>query len=393
MFSNRKTPLAWHNLTHSWRRLLVAVGGLGFAVLLVFMQNGFRYALFDSAVRLIRELDADLVIVSSAHRGLVSLETFDETRVYQARGCPGVAGVYPFYLFYGGEWKLAGEISQRIRLLACDPAAPVFPPNSKIQGQLPLLSEPGTALFDGQGKLKKYGVRLLPNGQLDHSSAEVGGKNVEVVGSFALGTDFVSDGTLIVSDRTLAKCYPARSPGRPALAAVDLGVVQLEPGADAAAARDRLAALLPGDVKVRTKAEFLDDEREFWNRSTPIGYIFFLGMGLGFVVGVIICYQVIGTDVADHLAEFATLKAMGYRNAFFIGFIFQESLYLTVLGFLPGMAASWGLYQALEWLTGLPLDLTPGRAAAVFGFTALMCVLSGCLVIRKVFDADPAELY
>jgi putative ABC transport system permease protein len=55
-----KTPLAWKNLTHDVRRLLVAIGGVAFAVLLMFTQVGFQNALFDSQVKLIDDIEGDI---------------------------------------------------------------------------------------------------------------------------------------------------------------------------------------------------------------------------------------------------------------------------------------------------------------------------------------------
>ncbi len=73
---------------------------------------------------------------------------------------------------------------------------------------------------------------------------------------------------------------------------------------------------------------------------------------MGFIVGVIICYQVIYSDIADHMPEFATLKAMGYPNRYFIGLVLQMSLYLSLIGYLPGLLVSAALYQGLATLDG-----------------------------------------
>jgi putative ABC transport system permease protein len=155
----------------------------------------------------------------------------------------------------------------------------------------------------------------------------------------------------------------------------------------------QLRQLLPIDVKVMTKDQFVQAEQDFWSVSTPIGYVFSFGVVLGFLVGVIICYQILYADIADHLREYATLKAMGYRGLFFTGVVLEEALLLSLFGFLPALILSEVLYRALGSLTGLLLQLTPGRAASVLGLTMAMCVVSGLLTIRKVLAADPAELF
>ena len=164
-------------------------------------------------------------------------------------------------------------------------------------------------------------------------------------------------------------------------------------GADPQEVKRRLAARLPDDVAVYTKAEMIERERNFWSHSTPIGYIFLLGTVIGFLVGMVICYQIINADIADHMPEFATLKAMGYRNRYFVGFVLMESVYLSLLSFVPGMLVSLGLYEALARSTGLLMILNVPRAASVLLLTLAMCVASGCLAMRKVLAADPAELF
>jgi putative ABC transport system permease protein len=116
-------------------------------------------------------------------------------------------------------------------------------------------------------------------------------------------------------------------------------------------------------------------------------------MVLGFVVGMVICYQILAGDVADHAAEYATLKAIGYPNRYLSGVVLQEALILAAAGFVPGMAVTFGIYLLLAELTGLPLRLTPGRFGLVLGLTVVMCVASGLLALRKVQTVDPAEVF
>jgi putative ABC transport system permease protein len=102
---------------------------------------------------------------------------------------------------------------------------------------------------------------------------------------------------------------------------------------------------------------------------------------------------VLSSDVADHLREYATLKAVGYPGRFFLGIVFEEAVILGVLGFVPGWLASMGLYAAVAARTGLPMDLTAARAGAVLLGTVLMCTLAGALATRRLARANPAELF
>ncbi len=381
-----RTPLAWRNLTHKVRRLLLAAGGIGFAVLLIFMQLGFQGALFDSVVQVPRALNADLVMVGASKYTITIKETFSRRRLTTALACPGVAAVRSLYYDNRFAWKdLHTGNEYQIRVLAFDPQQQVLLLPEVNQQQAKLLI-PGRVLFDRLSK-SDYG-HPTPG-----TIGEYAGKRMEVVGLFSLGTDFANDANLFMSDTQYFEAVypPARQ--QQALEQIDMGLIQLAPGADPESVLAKLRQILPIDVKVMTKVNFIEAEREFWRNSTPIGYVFSFGVVLGFLVGVIICYQILYADISDHLREYATLKAMGYRPRFFTGVVLEEALLLSLLGFLPALLLSEVLYQGLSSVTGLLLQLTVGRAAAVLGLTMIMCMVSGLLTIRKVLSADPAELF
>ncbi len=388
----RRVPLAWKNLTHRWRRLAVALSGIGFAVVLMFMEIGFKNALFDSPIKIIQELDADIFLINAAKYAITVELPFSQQRIYQARQCPGVAGCYPLYIetFYA-KWKPFGRKGHPIRVLAYELGDPVFLTAEVIESG-EALREPQTALVDTHSKAKF----MIPDSReelLKQRGAELCDRAIRLVGTFQLGTDFAIEGNLIMSQTNFASYFPQRTAGGDPLSVVDLGIVQVAPNADIRVVQRKLRQMLPDDVAVFTKQEVIDREINFWKRSTPIGYIFLVGTIMGFVVGVIICYQTLYSDVTDHLAEFATLKAMGYGKRYFIALVLMESLYLSVLSFLPGLLVSLALYHVLAWYTGLLMILNFERAAVVFLLTAAMCVASGCMAMRKVLTADPAELF
>ena len=373
---------------------MVALAGIGFAVVLMFMQMGFRNALFYSTVKIVTDMDADMLLVNRARYTLPARKSFDFKRILQARSCPGVAAVYPLYTeSFGTEWEPApGGKPYSIRVIAFDPDDPVFL-TPEVRAQAAVLRQPDVALIDSRSK-NQYGIPATLPRLRQQSGAELANHAIRLAGTFPMGTDFVNDGNLIMSSANLARFFPLRAPGADPLSAVDLGIVKVQPDADLPAVCRELSRRFRGtELSVYLKPELIDKEIAFWDRSTPIGYIFAVGTVMGFVVGMIICYQILYADIADHMSEFATLKAMGYRNRFFIGLVLQMSLYLSIVGYLPGLAVSWTIYQALAHGTGLLLELKLSQAALVFLLTLGMCTASGCLAMRKVMEADPAELF
>jgi putative ABC transport system permease protein len=393
----RKTPLAWKNLTHDWRRLLVAVLGIGFAVVLMFTQVGFQNALFDSQVKIIDDLVGDIFLVSPAKYTLAAEKRFPIELVNQAGSCPGVAGAYPLYT----ELTLS-------RLKDLDPGAsrkgyplrsigfrlehPIFK-SQQIRDQLDALRSPGSALIDVHSKRANFDFPYDDPAALLAARAELNGRQLHLVGTFDLGTDFAHDGNLVMSAENFARFFPERLQGRDPLSVVDVGIVHVVPGVDVETVRRDVDNLLDDRVWVATRQQFRQQEVKFWDDSTPIGIVFAAGKVIGFVVGMVICYQVIYSDIADHMPEFATLKAMGYGTRYFLGLIVTEAVLLSVIGFIPGAIASLGLYALLAGATGLLLKMTMGSMLLVLVLTLGMCIGSGVLAVRKLLAADPASLF
>ncbi len=383
---SRAIPLSLANLVHDRRRLILAIAGIGFAVLLMCMQLGFRNALLDSTVAMIRSLDAELVIVGAGHYTLIVREPFPQQRLVDALADRNVAEAWPLYFeMQRSLWvHPRADEGQLIRVLAFNPRHPVFR-QREIQDQAALLESPGALLFDRKSK-PEYGA--VAKG----TSATLAGHPIEVRGLFSLGTDFAYNGHVLLSDREFRRLFPRPGGGDP-LSMVDVGLLKLRSPDAAEEVAASLSARMPPDVKVLTIDDFVSQELDFWKRGTPIGYVFQLGTLMGFIVGVIICYQILYTGIQDTLAEYATLKAMGYPDRYFVRVVFEQALCLSVLGFIPGALASTALYGWLAARTGLPLTFSWSLGALVLGLTVLMCVLSGALAIRRLLATDPAELF
>jgi len=213
-------------------------------------------------------------------------------------------------------------------------------------------------------------------------------RTLKIAGLFKVGASFAADGTLITSDRNFLRLFPRRKPG-----GISAGLIKIEPGYDVEKVATDLKIHLPKDVQVLTNEQFLAFEKDYWSKNTAIGFVFSLGTAMGFVVGVIIVYQVLATDVADHTPEYATFKAMGFRNAYLLGIVFEEAIILAIMGFIPGATISVGLYRLTRQATNLPLYMTLIRAVQVLVLTIIMCMLSGAIATRKLQAADPADIF
>jgi putative ABC transport system permease protein len=384
-------PLAWLQLTYQKGRLAIAIAGIMFAVILIAMQLGFQSALFKSAVLLHLNLSSDLVLIHPSSNNLLNLREFARRRLHQADGFAGVKATYPVYIGLA-QWNAAElGIKEDILTIGVSPQAnPFLFPNIKSDLDKTLI--PDVVIFDRGSRPDFYGAvaseyeSTLAQGK--NLTKEISDRQVTIGGLFTMGVSFAANGTVITSEQNFLRIFPDRPVGN-----ISLGLVQLENGANAIAVRDAMRLQLDQDVKILTRQEFIDLELNYWSEATPIGFIFGLGVTMGFIVGVVIVYQVLYKDVSDHLAEYATLKAMGYSNFYLFSLILQESLLLSFCGFLPALFICGILYRLTESATGLLMELNSDRILQLFFLTITMCAISGALSLRKVQSADPAEIF
>ena len=379
-------PLGWLQLRHKPLRLMVALAGIGFAVLLIMMQLGFRAALFESAVRFHQRMNYDIALFSTNSVFIVRPEPFSHRRLYQALGDESVASVSAVHIF-PGVWKNPWNNDRRsINVIGFDPSdqlldAPGFEAHRK------LLRQQDVVIFDAASR-PEYGPVAAEFNPQTGLATELNNRQIKVVGLFEMGTSFGIDGSIMTSEDNWLRLFPNRARGD-----IELGLLHLTDGADANATRDRLRAYLPKDILVMTKADFVEREKNYWNAATPIGYIFAFGAIMGFVVGAIIVYQILFADVSEHLNEYATLRALGFPNRFISGIVIQQAIILGVLGYFPGIALVYWLSAKASAATHLPLYITQERALTVFLLTLSMCAISALLAVRKVGRLDPADVF
>ncbi|BAY27610.1 DevC protein [Calothrix sp. NIES-2100] len=383
----RRTPLGWLQLNKQRSRFLVALSGVAFADLLMFMQLGFQSALYDSATRLHQVLNADVVIIGNQARNLSFMSSFPRRRLYQAADVPGVKSAEALYT-NNVTWKNPQTRRETgMLIIGFNPDQPAFN-LPEVNRQLSTIKLPDTVLFDAASR-GDYKEAIAQISQGKPVTTEIDRRTISINGLFSVGASFGADGSLITSDQNFLQLFPKRQAG-----SVSIGLIQLQPGYDPKQVASALKSYLPkDDVKVLTHEEFIAFEKNYWQTNTAIGFIFTLGVSMGFVVGVIIVYQVLSTDVNAHMKEYATFKAMGYNNLYLLGVVFEEALILAILGFIPGMTVSLGLYALTRGATNLPLYMTLARAIQVLTLTFVMCIISGAIATRKVQSADPADMF
>lgn len=381
-----RMPIGWMQLSHSKAKLAAAVAGVAFANVLVFVQLGILGALNGSSIAPYALFNADIMISSEDTNTLTDGSNLSRQRMFQALGVAGVANATPIYIATL-EWQREGGGSSNLQTFGIDPDAADFLIGDTAE-KLDLLRLPDALLIDKdtRGATEGQFDNISPSNPLDF---ELNGTAVRAVDLIKVGGGFTADGTLFASDQTFLSLFPKRIAGAP-----NHVLLKVINGISPDVVVERLRKVLPADsVIVRTMEDAASADLRYQTTERPTGVIFGFGVIIGILVGIVIVYQVLATDVSDHLKEYATFKAMGYDQGFFLGIVFEEALVLAVFGFIPGVIVSTLLYLGLASATGLPVEMDIGRAISVFFGTLIACSISGAIATRRLAGADPADLF
>lgn len=378
--------VAWSQLSYHRVKLAVASAGVVVAVMLMLVQLGIRQGALDNSVAIARRVTADLVVVSPRTKTIFASAQFPRSLLYRAGGCAEVEAIQEMYMSQGRLRNPWSKLEFPVSIYGVDPANPMM--------ELPGLSEYSESLnqidrilFDGLSRTN-YGpieTTVKENGPMD---VEVNLRKVRIVGSIRVGISINTDGNLFMSPANFFRLFPARSPG-----SVDIGLIRVRPGADLEAVRDELRGYMGTEAKVLTRDELIAAEIVFIRENAPLDFIFGMGAAVGFFIGFVVVYQILYTEVTNHLPQYATLKAMGFDDRYLLRVVLNQALVLSLLGYFPGFVMALILYRVATRAIQMEFSMTTERAIFVFVLTLVMCGMSAMIAIRKVKTADPADVF
>jgi putative ABC transport system permease protein len=374
------TPLAWRNITHRKFRTAAALAGVGFAILLIFMQLGFYDVVFRASTMILDQFAFDAVLISPQYTHLRAAAMFPQARLAQARSLSSVASVSPLYVANASWRNLEDGARRELTAVGVDPSRPSFALKELTQNA-ERLNALDVALMDRNAQARYGPIR-------EGLIGEVENRRVRIAATYGYGSGFMADASIIVSDRTLFAIAPGASRQFPSI-----GLVRLAPGVRLETMLADLREMMPGDVQVWSRSQIELNEQLFFSKVKPIGLMFFSGVLLAFSVGAIIMYQILSAEVTNHLKEFATLMAMGYTEKHLVRVVLQQATLFATLGFTPALVMAMMLYTVLGWVTHLPMVMTLARFAFVLTLSIVMCATAGVMASRKLVRADPADLF
>ena len=372
-----KIPLARKMMTHRKGRLVMSMMGIAFSVVIIFMEIGFFNGINDSQANLPPLLRADLVMMERGRYSMLESHTFRRIRIQQALAFDEVVEAIPFYEGTGIIVNNRDRRARAIYILAFPPdqTSPLIVPG--LEQYTEQLRIKGNVVFDRLSR-DIYGD-IAPGSQI-----MLNGRSHNVVGSVRIGPNLKIDGYVIMGDITMDERTVDK---------INMGLLRVKPGTDLKALKAKLLAKLPNDIQVMSPEEARSREVAFTIEKTPTGAVFGAGVIIGFLIGVIICYQILFNEIMDQMPQYATMKAMGFSKHFLISLVMKQALFLAISGFMPGLMGGYALYALMQRYTQILMIMTPARSLLIFLLTVFMCAVAGLLAVKKVLNADPAELF
>lgn len=371
-------------LSHSPARFILSCLGIAFAVVIMFLQMGFLNGLNDSQANLPPILDADLIMSNKKKNHLKSGEDFSIKRMQQALGIEEIISATYLYTNANYWWNPQNGSRNRVLVIAVSLDNPgINIPEFEIYKKE--LKKPHTILFDQLSRKELGNIQV-------GTEAKLGVDTVKVVGLFNLGANFSYEGHIITSYENYYKIFAYKARDK-LINDISLGLLKIKKEADPEIIKNKLLDKLPNDFIVLTREEIDSREKIYTTKSSPAGIIFGIGLIVALIIGIIICYQILFNEINDHLEQYATLKAIGHKSSYIFSIVLYEALFLSLIGFIPGLVASYLLFMIVEYLTQIIMFFTSVRILIIFALTILMAQISATLAIRKVISADPADLF
>lgn len=393
--TNGRTPLAWRNLTHTLGRTIVSIGGIGFAVVLMFMQLGFLGSVGETATVVFNKMPGQILVRSPDYMHVYDPGRLPNATTTWLASLPVVERAMPLDVSIT-QWQnpVTGGF-QAVALMGVDLESPAFDLQALTSTTIARLRPVGAVLVDDASTTDLGPINGLQFTDDDIGRvADVVGNAATIAGTFEMGTGLAANGAILGSRRTFDRLMPGGFADSVSMVLIDLkDGVTLDEGL--AAVRGRLSEFSgqAQHAEAISLVEAKRRERDRWVTGSPIGLIFAMGVALAVIVGGVISYMILSSDVQAHLSEYATLRAMGYSDGFLVRTLLGQSTLLALVAFPPALATAWVLYEITSALAHLPLHMTTTWIVLVLTLTLLMCNIAGALALRRLLQAEPASLF
>lgn len=365
--------LALTTLAHDRGKLVTALVGVVFSIVLVNTQGGLFLGFVMRASLLVDHSRAD-IWVGHKHMHNVDFPSDIPRRwLSRIRGLPGVHRADP-YLVGWADMALPSGGYESVVVVGVDPGGMLGNVWNVQQGTPEAILQNDAIIIDRCEVEKLEGIRL---GEV----REIGGRRARVVGmSEGIIGFLVAPYVFTTYDRAAA--YTRKPADR-----CSYFLVKLDPDADlrqtCAAIRHRLP-----DAEALPTAEYASTSLDFWMTRTGLGISFGAATLLGLLVGMVMVSQTLYAMVLDRLGEFGTFKAIGAQESQIVTILLVQATTMTLFGTAIGL----GVVSAIQYAFSTPrapIIIPWWLSAGSFVLVLAICLASAYLPYMRIRKVDP----
>ncbi len=363
-------PVARKNLMAERARLLVAVGGVAFAVFLIVLIQGVYFQLRDAFTSFIDEVPAQLwVTQNGAFDVFHSNSTLSEDLSEPLSQIPGVTAVQSVV---AGQFRFRGESGDvRSFVVGMRPGVGTLGDGTPFGLDAP----------PGPGEMIVSDLTLRQGGLQVGDSLSVGDQQFVIVGAVSKDIGFRGFSFLDFEDAQTLLAEPG---------ATNYFTVFLEDPSQTDAMAGVVESRLPG-VSVFTQEQFAASSREEMSSFNPVIAVL---MVIAFIVGATVISLTIYTATVEKAREFGVLKAIGASGAQLYRIVLEQSFVVGVLGFALGLPLAIVAGDLIGRFVPEFVTLFYWQAiVAIFAAVLAMSLLAAYLPVRTVARVDPAVVF
>ena len=364
-----RVPLARKNLFQDRRRALLAVSGVGAALVLVLVLDGIFAGAMRQVSAYMRNSPADVFVAQQDVRTMhMTQSALPPDTVDAVRAVDGVA--WAEGLRYTTSIVDTGDGQRTTYVLGYDVATGRGGPRRIAAGGPPATGE---VLVD------------------DVAAAELGiavGDTVTVMGAPFRVSGTSTDGTNIVNTTVFIRTEDFARLHDDSVAYVLVGAA---PGVATDELATRLAAALPGTT-VQTRAEFARQEANVV-RDMAADVMKIMTV-IGFLIALAVVGLILFTTTLGKLREYGVVKALGAGPGRLATTVAAQAAWSITLGLGFAVAAAFALGAAISALTpNVTVVIQPGSVLRTGVGALIVGGIAALLPLRRVLRVDPATAF
>ena len=354
-------------------KLLTALVGVVFSVVLVNVQGGLFYGMLRKASLLVDNADAEIWV---GHRNMHNVDFPRDIPIRwieRVRSIPGVRNAEPYTIGLGIMTLPSGAFEEAV-VVGVDRVSLLGNVWNMSQGDANDIRQTDGIIVDEYEDEKLEHPQIGELREINGYRARIVAKSKGIVGFLVAPYVFTT--------RERAARYTGKS-----LNHCSYYLVQLSEGARVDQVCQLIRDKVP-DVDVFPKEVYSQTTMNYWITRTGLGISFSGAAILGLIIGLVMVAQSLYALVLDRLSEFATLKAVGARDHHVFSILLVQAVTMALAGFTLGI----GLVKLMEQTASsprAPLEVPTWLSIVSCLLVLVICLLSSLLPYLRVRKIDP----